>query len=142
RHYLTEVHALGAELSISSSLNIASDELMAIAGASQDASVHRDDEPYRRALIHIYARLAATALVLTGKQLALRPSYPAPPYERADDFRHDLQIAEQSLLANKGGVIANLRLTGLIQAVEIFGFHLATLDLRQSSDVHERVIDE
>ncbi len=142
RHYLTEVHALGAELSVSSSLNHASDELLAIAAVSEDASIHRDDEPYRRALIHVYARLAATSVALTGKQLAARPTYAAAPYERADDFLRDLEIAEASLAANKGGAIAGLRLAGLIQAVGIFGFHLATLDLRQSSDVHERVIAE
>jgi phosphoenolpyruvate carboxylase len=63
-YYLDEVHTLGAELSISTLMVAASPELLALADASPDHSEHRADEPYRRALIGIYARLAATARAL------------------------------------------------------------------------------
>ncbi|MEO6031110.1 MAG: phosphoenolpyruvate carboxylase, partial [Burkholderiaceae bacterium] len=60
RFYLTEVHELGSELSISATLAPVSAEMQALAARSPDHSVHREDEPYRRALIGMYARLAAT----------------------------------------------------------------------------------
>ncbi len=142
QHYLMEIKNLGTEISISQSLGTASPQLLALAQASQDPSPHRLDEPYRRAFIHVYARLAATALALTGRQLALRPTYPAPVYPDPMAFQTDLQVIADSLHQHHGSLIAALRLSGLLQAVSIFGFHLATVDLRQSSDVHERVLTE
>lgn len=142
RHYLQEIKALGTEISISAHLGSASPALLALSGSSQDKSPHRQDEPYRRAFIHLYARIAATGLALTGRRLALRPTYDAPPYDTAEAFQHDLQIIADSLDQHHGNLIARLRLSGLLQAVSIFGFHLATVDLRQSSDVHERVLTE
>lgn len=142
RHYLQEIKQLGTEISISQSLGAASPQLLALAEESRDPSPHRLDEPYRRAFIHLYARLAATAQGLTGQQLALRPTYDALPYSDPEAFSADLQIIADSLASHHGGVIVQLRLGGLLQAVQIFGFHLATVDLRQSSDVHERVLTE
>lgn len=142
RHYLTEVHALGAELSVSQSLMHVTPALAELAAASQDPSPHRQDEPYRRACIHIYARLAATARALTGRRLARRNIYDAPAYGTAAEFAADLGTVAESLDAHHGALVARLRLTHLRQAVGIFGLHLATVDLRQSSDVHERVLDE
>ncbi|WP_245152428.1 phosphoenolpyruvate carboxylase [Allopusillimonas soli] len=142
RHYLNEIKALGTELSLSRSLGTASPELIAMSLASGDASTHRVDEPYRRAFVHLYARMAATSIALTGQQLASRPTYAAPAYETPQAFQQDLQLIADSLDQHHGSVIAQLRLAGLIQAVSIFGFHLATIDLRQSSDVHERVLSE
>ena len=142
RYYLTEVHELGAELSVSQSLMRVTPALAELAAASQDPSSHRQDEPYRRACIHVYARLAATAQALTGRRLARRSTYEAPAYGSAADFAADLRTVAGSLDAHHGALVGRLRLTHLCQAVEIFGFHLATVDLRQSSDVHERVLDE
>ena len=68
--YLEEVHALGAELSISTLLVAVSPELQAMADASPDSSLHRTDEPYRRALTGMYARLAATLTELSGGEAA------------------------------------------------------------------------
>lgn len=141
-HYLSEIKALGTELSLSRSLGSVSPQLLALSLVSQDDSAHRIDEPYRRACIHIYARLAATAYQLTGRRLALRPTYDAPAYADSQAFHTDLQILADSLDAHHGSMIAQLRLKGLLQAVPVFGFHLATVDLRQSSDVHERVLTE
>ena len=62
--YLEELHELGGELSLSS-LNVGvSEPLQALADRSPDRSPHRQDEPYRRAISGIYARLAATARAL------------------------------------------------------------------------------
>ena len=54
----------------------------------------------------------------------------------------DLRTIEDSLGEKHGSLLAAPRLKPLIRAVEVFGFHLATVDLRQSSDQHERVIAE
>ncbi|CAM5787029.1 phosphoenolpyruvate carboxylase [Castellaniella caeni] len=142
RYYLTEVHELGVELSVSQSLTQVTPALAKLAAASQDPSSHRQDEPYRRACIHIYARLAASAVALTGRRLARRNSYDAPVYASAAELAADLRTVCESLDGHHGALVARLRLAHLCQAVEIFGFHLATVDLRQTSDVHERVLDE
>ena len=141
-HYLQEVHTLGAELSITTLLVGVEPALRQLADSGGDDSPHRRDEPYRRALVGIYARLAATARQLTGQDLARRTTYLAEPYASPQDFAADLALIATSLSEHHGAPIARLRLTGLRQAVEVFGFHLATVDLRQSSDVHERALAE
>ena len=141
-HYLQEVHALGAELSITTLLIAADPQLLALADSSGDDSPHRRDEPYRRALVGVYARLAATALRLTGQDLARRSTVAAPAYDAPEQLSADLAIIAASLAAHHGAPVAKLRLSGLQQAVEVFGFHLATVDLRQSSDVHESALAE
>ena len=141
-HYLDAVHALGAELSISTNLAPADDAVTALAEASGDTAESRSDEPYRRALSGIYARLAATHLALTGKP-APRPGllhgerYPDPQAFRADLVTIARGLREGSAALSSGGALGRL-----IRSVETFGFHLATLDLRQNSAVHERVVAE
>ena len=142
RHYLTEVHFLGAELSISAMLVNCSPEMQRLANASPDTNAHRQDEPYRRALTGVYARLAATLKQLTGGDAARHAVVPQNPYAQAEDFGADLRVIEASLLSHHGAAMAALRLHPLIRAVEVFGFHLATVDLRQSSDKHEEVVAE
>ena len=142
RHHLTEVHRLGAELSLSARLVDVTPAMQALAESSPDTSEHRMDEPYRRALTGMYARLAATLRELTGGEAARHAVPPQNPYRRAEDFLADLRTIEASLLANHGATLAAQRLHPLIRAVEVFGFHLATVDLRQSSDKHEEVIAE
>ena len=142
RHYLTEVHLLGAELSMSAILVDCSLEMQALAERSPDTSEHRQDEPYRRALTGVYARLAATLKSLTGGEAARHAVAPQNPYPRAEHFLADLRTLEQSLKSNHGEALTAQRLHPLIRAVEVFGFHLATVDLRQSSDKHEEVVAE
>ena len=142
RHYLTEVHHLGAELSVSLMLVGVSPAMQALAQASPDTNEHRKDEPYRRALIGIYARLAASLRALTGTEAARHAVAPQNPYANAEEFLHDLHVIEQSLQDTNGGHLIGMRLAGLIRAVQVFGFHLATIDLRQSSDKHEEVVAE
>ena len=142
RHYLTEVHFLGGELSVSALLVDFSPDMRALAERSPDANEHRQDEPYRRALTGIYSRLAATLKSLTGGEAARHAVAPQNPYLNAEDFCADLRTIEASLLAHHGAALATQRLHPLIRAVEVFGFHLATVDLRQSSDKHEEVVAE
>jgi phosphoenolpyruvate carboxylase len=142
RHYLTEVHYLGGELSMSARLVRVSPAMQALAERSPDASEHRQDEPYRRALTGIYARLAATLKQLTGGDAARHAVAPQNPYAQAEEFLADLRVIESSLRAHGGAGMLAERLHPLVRAVEVFGFHLATVDLRQSSDQHERVVAE
>ncbi len=142
RHYLTEVHWLGSELSMSAILVDCTPAMQALTARSPDTNVHRQDEPYRLALTGVYARLAATLKALTGGEAARHAVAPQNPYPLAEDFLADLKTLEDSLLAHHGGALVAQRLHPLIRAVEVFGFHLATVDLRQSSDKHEEVVTE
>ncbi|PSJ36728.1 phosphoenolpyruvate carboxylase [Sphingomonas deserti] len=142
-HYLAEVHALGAELSLSTELAEVTPEVAELASLSHDASSTRSDEPYRQALTGIYARLAATYRTLTGREPARRASVAAEPYPTPAALRADLAAIAHSLGRSGAGLFAGSGALGrLIRAVETFGFHLATLDLRQNADVHERVVAE
>ncbi|SDX35682.1 Phosphoenolpyruvate carboxylase, type 1 [Collimonas sp. OK242] len=140
--YLEEVHALGAELSVSTLMVSVNQELLALAESSPDTSDHRSDEPYRRALIGIYARLASTARELGATNILRQEVGAAAHYATPQEFTRELQIVEDSLRAHHGSALIKPRLATLKRASEIFAFHLASLDMRQSSDVHERVLTE
>ena len=142
RHYLTEVHHLGAELSMSNMLAPVTPAMLALAARSPDHSAHREDEPYRRALIGVYARLAATLELLTGTEALRHAVAPQDPYASAAEFAADLDVIEASLRSHHAGALVAPRLAPLQRAAQVFGFHLATLDLRQSSDQHELVVAE
>lgn len=142
RHHLTQIHLLGAELSVSAILTQVSPAMQALAERSPDRNAHRQDEPYRRALTGMYARLAATLKALTGGEAARHAVAPQDPYQGPEELLADLRTIEASLLAHHGAHLVRNRLRPLIRAVEVFGFHLATVDLRQSSDKHEEVVAE
>jgi phosphoenolpyruvate carboxylase len=146
RFYLAELHELFSELSISTTLAPVTPELRALAEGSPDLSQHREDEPYRRALAGIFARVAATLEALTGVEAPRHEAAPAlVPQERypdADDLLDDLRVIETSLESHHAGALVAPRLKPLMRAVQVFGFHLATVDLRQSSDRHEQVVAE
>jgi phosphoenolpyruvate carboxylase len=141
RFYLEELHALGAELSLAAHLADISEELRALAERSPDTSPHRSGEPYRLAVSGIYARLTATALKL-DVETTRPPVGEATAYTEVKEFKADLDILDRSLIANNSGVIARGRLRLLRRAVDCFGFHLARLDMRQNSAVHERTVAE
>ncbi|MBM6576853.1 phosphoenolpyruvate carboxylase [Microvirga sp. SRT01] len=147
-YYCDTIHALGAELSISS-LRIDIDPAVeALANASGDTATSRQDEPFRRALSGIYARLAATYQALTGKGAprpgALRGArYPDPQAFRADLVTLARALATMGAIKGGDGALRSSGALGrLVRAVDVFGFHLAALDLRQNSAVHERVVAE
>jgi phosphoenolpyruvate carboxylase len=140
--YLGEVHALGAELPLSELLVPVSEELAALAAQSPDRSPHRADEPYRRALTGIYARLAATSLALDAETSARHAVGDAQPYGTVGELQRDLVVMSDSLVRQGGALLAGGRLRRLVRAVEVFGFHLAPIDLRQNSDVHARSVAE
>jgi phosphoenolpyruvate carboxylase len=140
-YYLEELHVLGSELSLAAHLADISKDLRALAERSPDTSPHRSGEPYRLAVSGIYARLTATAARL-DVEITRAPVGEAAPYADVGEFKADLDTLHRSLISNKSGVIARGRLRQLRRAVDCFGFHLASLDIRQNSAVHERTVAE
>jgi phosphoenolpyruvate carboxylase len=141
-HYLEAVHALGAEISISADHAEIAPDVRALADASGDDAPSRADEPYRRALSGIHARLAATHQCLVGKPAPRPGALKGEAYPDPASLRADLVTLAKGLAATGGTLASGGALGRLIRAVECFGFHLATLDLRQNSAVHERVVAE
>jgi phosphoenolpyruvate carboxylase len=141
RFYLEELHVLGSELSLAAHLADVSKDLRALAERSPDTSPHRSGEPYRLAVSGIYARLTATAARL-DVETTRAPVGAAAPYADVGEFKADLDILYRSLISNNSRVIARGRLRHLRRAVDCFGFHLASLDIRQNSAVHERTVAE
>jgi phosphoenolpyruvate carboxylase len=141
RFYLEELHVLGSELSLAAHLTDVSKDLRNLAERSPDKSPHRSGEPYRLAVSGIYARLTATALRL-DVGITRPPVGEAAPYDSVKEFKTDLDILYRSLISNNSGVIARGRLRLLRRAVDCFGLHLASLDIRQNSAVHERTVAE
>ncbi|HNK45913.1 MAG TPA: phosphoenolpyruvate carboxylase [Pseudomonadota bacterium] len=141
--YLEQLDALAAELSISSELATVSDKVRALADASGDNLPSRSDEPYRRAIAGVYARLCATYVDVTGQKPPRPSSLSATAYADPDSLRSDLLDIAHSLGGSRQTQLSQVGSLGrLIRAVETFGFHLATLDLRQNADVHARVVAE
>ena len=141
-YYLNEIHALGAELPLSQLLVKITPELAALAARSPDQSVQRQDEPYRRALTGIYARLAATYRQLDAAYPVRHEVAEAAAYAQLAEFQADLQILDTALNAHGSAALAAGRLQRLLRAVAVFGFHLAPIDLRQNSDVHARTVGD
>jgi phosphoenolpyruvate carboxylase len=141
-HYLEEVHALGAELSMSQRLVEPSPALLRLAHAARDPSKHRQDEPYRQALSGIYSRLAATAAARTGFVPPREPHREIEAYPDEAAFAADLQTIAESLAGHGASKLSAVRLKPLQRALRVFGFHLAAIDLRQNADVHETVVAE
>jgi phosphoenolpyruvate carboxylase len=142
-HYLSETHLLGTRLSLTDRLVDVSDELRKLSDDSPDKAASRTDEPYRRALILIYSRLTSTA-----RQLGLKTSHLSPvdkhaqPYATPQDFIKDLDVLIDSLFKHGAVYLARGRLGYLRRAAEVFGFHLAPLDMRQHSAIHEQTVAE
>jgi phosphoenolpyruvate carboxylase len=145
--YIAQARQLRKELPLAALLTDVTPELLALTTDSPDKSAHRADEPYRLALANIQARLAATHRALLGRHhtgsisSSVRGAS-AAPYPRPEAFVADLEIIEHSLMLHGAKLLAQGRLARLLRAARVFGWTLAPLDLRQNSEVHERVIAE
>ena len=139
--YLTQLMTLRGELSLSFRLVQVSPEVMALAERSPERTDSRLEEPYRRALTHIHARLFQTALRL-GCFSQNEEVDEADPYESVEEFSADLELLKTSLVGHGSGLLADGRLSLLIRAISSFGFHLAPLDLRQHSEFHAHTVAE
>ncbi|MBL4727697.1 MAG: phosphoenolpyruvate carboxylase, partial [Rhizobiaceae bacterium] len=140
--YLEQLHKLGGELSLSTRIVNVSDELKILAEQSDDNSPHRGTELYRQAIVGMYNRLSATLEKIDKTKPSRSPLAKASPYENSDQLIADLDVIRHSLLANTSEMLTRGRLRHLRRAVDCFGFYLAGLDMRQNSDVHERLAGE
>jgi phosphoenolpyruvate carboxylase len=139
-HYFAQITALEEELSMSARLVTISDDLAALADQLDEPA--RADEPYRRALRVIHARLTATATAILDRQPEHELDLGFGRYHDPAELLADLDVVDASLRANGSAVLANDRLARLREALRVFGFHLSSLDMRQNSEVHEEVITE
>ncbi|MDY6994960.1 MAG: phosphoenolpyruvate carboxylase [Actinomycetota bacterium] len=139
-HYFDELTALQQELSMSVRLVHISSRLAALADSCHEPA--RADEPYRRALRVVHARLTATAAQILDRQPEHELDLGMAPYETPAELMADLDVIDESLRAKGSAVIADDRLARLRESVRVFGFHLSGLDMRQNSDVHEEVVAE
>jgi phosphoenolpyruvate carboxylase len=101
-----------------------------IPGAVGTTPMRHDRMPYRVFLGQVAERLRIT--------------YEGRPngYETPQAFLRDLKLIAASLKSNKGFHAGWGNVQRLIRRVETFGFHLATLDLRQHAEIHHRVIGQ
>jgi phosphoenolpyruvate carboxylase len=141
-HYLTEIEHLRRELSQSVRIVTVTAELERLARLSTGTSEHRSDEPYRLALNHVHDRLSVTASMLGEPAIGGPSPCAVEPYVETGELTCDLQTIAVSLQSHGSARVARGRLRALRHAVEVFGFHLAPLDLRQHSAVLERVVAE
>ncbi|ESQ86099.1 phosphoenolpyruvate carboxylase [Asticcacaulis sp. AC466] len=139
--YVSQMDKLDSELTMSDEVTPVTDALNDLARKSLNTDIHRVDEPYRRAIAHIKHRLARTRAQILGEPVTNGASV-APPYESCDAFARDLRVIRDSLAAHGGRRLIGRTLKTLIRIARSCGFHLLALDLRQNSDVHERVIAE
>jgi phosphoenolpyruvate carboxylase len=140
RHHLLGLIGLSRKLSMSARLVSPTAELLALAEASGDDSIFRADEPYRRALRGIHARLWATFAEVLDEVPGTEPRHPLPPYASISECVDDLRAVERSLESHGAADLALHRVAPLRRAIATFGTHLCRLDLRQNSAVHEQVI--
>lgn len=135
-YYDEKIYNLYREFSLSTSIVNVSDKVREMALKSQDNSIYREKELYRRALFDIQAKMQAT------KTYLIEDKDVHPRYATADEFYQDLLAIRDSLLENKGEYLISGEFVELMQAVEIFGFYLASIDMRQDSSVHESCVAE
>ena len=135
-YYDEKIYNLYREFSLSTSIVNVSDKVREMALKSQDNSIYREKELYRRALFDIQAKMQAT------KTYLIEDKDVHPRYATADEFYQDLLAIRDSLLENKGEYLISGEFVELMQAVEIFGFYLASIDMRQDSSIHEACVAE
>ncbi|HET0843907.1 TPA: phosphoenolpyruvate carboxylase [Streptococcus pneumoniae] len=135
-YYDKKIYQLYREFSLSTSIVNVSKQVREMARQSKDNSIYREKELYRRALFDIQSKIQATkTYLIEDEEVGTR-------YETANDFYKDLIAIRVSLLENKGESLISGDFVELLQAVEIFGFYLASIDMRQDSSVYEACVAE
>nr|WP_082422153.1 phosphoenolpyruvate carboxylase [Corynebacterium oculi] len=143
QYYCSELHRLEHELSISDRMSEVSVDLYALAERGHNDVPSRVDEPYRRALHGVRGRMLATITALIGEDAVEGQWHRThEPYASAEEFAADLAIIDASLRISKDDIIADDRLARLRVAVQSFGFHLYSMDIRQNSERYADVLTE
>ena len=135
-YYIEKLNSLYRTFSMSSHVTKGSKELEELANRSSDTSEYREKELYRRAISHIKEKLENT------REYLLQDKEIGDKYLTTDEFIADLTIIEKSLLENKGELLVTGEFEELLNVVKIFGFYLASIDMRQDSSVYEASVAE
>ncbi|WP_311509679.1 phosphoenolpyruvate carboxylase, partial [uncultured Corynebacterium sp.] len=142
RHYFSQLHLLERELSLSDRLTKVTVDLVGLASRGHNDVPNREDEPYRRAVHGIRGRVAATAVNFFDESIIEGDWSEFTPYDSAEELLEELSIIDDSLRSSHDDLIADHRLRDLMDSVEVFGFHLYSIDIRQNSDSHEEILTE
>ncbi len=141
-HYIEEVEKIGQTMSLTERLIKVTSELEGLASTAPGLPASRIDEPYRRVFLGMHARLIATSRYLSPHVGRQYPENTAEPYADSAEFVHDLDIIIRSLKQHQSSRLAQGAIRDLRRAADVFGFHLASLDMRQHSKIHEQVVAE
>lgn len=146
RDLIAAIEALAEELSISKRIRDVSDEMQR--SLEEDRRLLPDvwqrfrrlneGEPYRLKCAYVHQRLINTRhRILEGGRHSAGVDYLGPAA-----LRDDLEIMARSLDENEGALISAGTLSRLIRNVETFGFHLATMDVREHAGRHRNALAE
>ncbi|MEY8463762.1 phosphoenolpyruvate carboxylase [Streptococcus merionis] len=135
-YYDDKLYELYREVALSSNFVKTSDAVKELAEKSQDVSIYREKEPYRKAFYYIRENIQNTRAYLLYNQELM------PRYTDLSDFKKDLHIIRDSLVENQAENLISGTFTEVLEAVEVFGFFLASIDMRQDSSVHEACVAE
>lgn len=135
-YYMNQLNILYRTFSMSSQLIKESEDLRQLADKSNDSSVYREKEYYRKAIYYIREKLSNT------KKYLLNNEDNDEKYLTAEELEQDLLIIKNSLLENNGETLIKGDFEELLSAVKIFGFYLASIDMRQDSSVYEACVAE
>ena len=149
-YYIKQINQLYRALSLSTSYMKPSKEVLHLSELSNDDSPFRINEPYRRAFYYIESRLVRTEQELLNitnqhsflKERDLEHLDQIPSYENAQEFKADLKLIKTSLEENHDQAVVKSYFTEILEATDVFGFHLATIDMRQDSSVNEACVAE
>ena len=149
-YYIKQINQLYRSISLSTSYMKPSTEVMHLSELSNDDSPFRTNEPYRRAFYYIESRLVRTEQKLLNitnqhsflKERDLEHLNQIPVYEDAQEFKADLEVIKRSLEENRDQAVVKSYFTEILEAIDVFGFHLATIDMRQDSSVNEACVAE
>ena len=149
-YYMKELKKLYRAISLSTSYMQPSAAVEKLSKLSNDDSPFRTDEPYRRAFYYIESRLVHTEKELLGiidKNIFIKPHDlenldNIPVYNNPQEFKSDLETIKASLDEDHDQAVTHSFFTQILEAIDVFGFHLATIDMRQDSSVNESCVAE
>lgn len=146
-YYFKKLDKLYRDISLSIELVNVSEKVMILSQKSMDTSIHREKEPYRKAIAYIKDRLLLTAYELCPNNINELPPIKREydnisRYIKKEEFLEDMNDIKESLVNNKSEMVVRGDLENIIEAIKIFGFYLASIDLRQDSSIHEECVDE
>lgn len=149
-YYMKELKKLYRAISLSTSYMQPSAAVEKLSKLSNDDSPFRTDEPYRRAFYYIESRLVHTEKELLGiidKNIFIKPHDlenldNIPVYNNPQEFKSDLETIKASLDEDHDQAVTHSFFTQILEAIDVFGFHLATIDMRQDSSVNKSCVAE